>query len=135
MRRSAFEERTCSYGRWKMDKRKLDPRMFLPLLLIPLLVAVRAAKKRKAKKERAAVKALARQLVEERGSGKKHQEKVGKIGIRGRLSEIKGLFGNRVFRFVVMLGLRKLISRKLAEAQESLPPNRLVRRLSKATDI
>jgi hypothetical protein len=117
-----------------MDKRKLDPRMFLPLLLIPLLVAVRAAKKRKAKKERAAVKALARQLVEERGSGKR-EEKVGKIGISGRLSEIKGLFGNRVFRFVVMLGLRKLISRKLAEAQESLPPNRLVRRLSKATDI
>lgn len=118
-----------------MDKRKLDPRMFLPLLLIPLLVAARTLKKKKAAKERAAVKAMARQLAEERGTSKKHKEKTGKAGLRGRLSETKALFGNRLFRFVLMLGLEKLIARKRAEAQESLPSNRLVRRLSKATDI
>lgn len=118
-----------------MDKHKLDPRMFLPLLLIPLLVAARAAKKRKAEKERAAVKAMAKRLAEERGAKTKQGEKAGKTGLRGRLSGIKGLFGNRLFRFVLMRGMEKMISRKRAEAQASLPSNRLVRRLSKATDI
>ena len=103
------------------------------------------------RKERAAVKALARQLVQERKSGRKSGKsvkgkKAGKASVKvvvreaaesraGVITQVKNLLSKRMVKFILMALAERIIAAQRAKMKESLPSIPLSGRLSKAKDI
>ncbi len=133
-----------------MENKKFDVRMLLPLLLVPLLIPLyfvaRIRRKRRKARELAAARALARRLAEERESGKGKAKK-GKKGAGKAETVEKGAkagsffarrgaaYRKRLIRFVIVLGLERLIAARRAKMAEEIPSNSLLKRFSKAKDI
>lgn len=139
-----------------MDEHKPDPRMLLALLLIPLLTfaaaVARFRRKRRKARELAAARALARRLEAERRAGREEAkrprggkrgagkapgapgsaEKRGKAGLLARRSSA---YRKRLIRFVIMLGLERLIAARRARLEEEFSSDSLLRRFSKAKDL